>query len=337
MVKVSIILPCYNVEKYIAKSIQSVLDQSYTDFELLVIIDGSPDNSKAIAETFKDDRIRIYEKPNGGLSDARNFGLERAEGEFVYFMDSDDWIEPDLLDDNIAIIEEKNLDIVIFGYIQDDENLEGKIIKSKEKGPTKICVDKGKDIFPADSYTIGLLGYAWNKIYRRSLLKSNKLIFEKGTSLIEDILFNSQVYQNVNTICFNDQCYYHYLNRQIPTLMKQFRSNSFELSKRKMYAVDEFLKDWKVEKAIRDQSKAAAIVGGFRGRMHNLYSYKNQLSEKEIKNYVRKMLNDPLIQEYVVLHKSKNKKELLYKLMIRYKMVNLMTFLAKATKQKRRI
>lgn len=337
MPKISIILPCYNVEKYIAKSIQSVLDQTFTDFELLVIIDGSPDNSKAIAETFNDNRIIIYEKPNGGLSDARNFGLERAEGEFVYFMDSDDWIEPDLLADNIAIIEEKDLDTIVFGYIQDDEDLEGNVINSKSMAPPKICLEKGKDNLPTDSHIIGVLGYAWNKIYRRSLLEKNNLMFEKGTSLIEDILFNSQVYQKVNTLCFNDKCYYHYLNRQIPTLMKKFHANSFELTKRRIFAVDDFLKDWKVQEAIREQRKATGIVGGIRGRIHNLFSYKNQLSEREVKNYVKKMLNDPLTQEYVALYKSKNKRELLYKLMIKYKMINLMTFLAKATKQKTRI
>ena len=334
MAKVSIILPCYNVEKYIAKSIQSVLDQSYIDFELLVVIDGSPDNSKAIAEVFTDDRITIYEKPNGGLSDARNFGMERAKGEFIYFMDSDDWIEPDLLTDNIDILKTKNVDLVVFGYIQDDEDLDGKITKTKLIGPSKICLEKGKDDFPTDSHTIGILGYAWNKIYRRSLLEKKKLIFEKGTSLIEDILFNSQVYQKIDTLCFNDRCYYHYLNRQVPTLIKKFHDNSFELTKRRIFAVDDFLKEWKVKESIREQRKAAGIVGGIRGRIHNLYSFKNQLSEREVKNYVKKMLNDPLTQEYVASYKSKSKKELLYKFMIKYKLVNLMTFLAKNTKQK---
>ena len=337
MAKVSIIMPCYNVERYIRKSIRSVLDQSHTDFELLIIIDGSPDDSKAIAETFIDSRVSIYEKPNGGLSDARNYGLMRAKGDFIYFIDSDDWIEPNLLADNIEIIEAKNLDIVVFGYIQDDENLDGIITKSTRKGPLKICLHKGEDSFPTNTNTIGILGYAWNKIYRRSFLEINKLIFEKGTSLIEDILFNSQVYQNVDTICFNDKCYYHYMNRQVPTLIKQFHSDSFELTKRRVLAVDDFLKDWKVEEAKRDQIKGAGIVGGIRGRIHNLYSFKNQLSEKEVKNYVKKMLNDPLTREYVALYRSKNKRELLYKLMIKYKMINFMTFLAKATKQKTRI
>ncbi|WP_310993600.1 glycosyltransferase family 2 protein [Aequorivita marina] len=337
MPKVSIILPCYNVEKYIAKSIQSVLDQTYTDFELLVVIDGSPDNSKAVTETFKDKRIRIFEKPNGGLSDARNFGLERAKGEFIYFMDSDDWIEPDLLADNMALIEKNNLNVVVFGYIQDDENIAGNVINSKQMAPPKICLEKGKDSFPTDTHIIGILGYAWNKIYRRSFLQKNNIMFEKGTSLIEDILFNSLVYEKVDTLCFNDKCYYHYLNRQVPTLMKKFHVNSFKLSKRRMFAVDEFLNEWKVEEAIREQRKAAGVVGGIRYSIHNLYAFKNQLSEKESKTYVKNMLNDPLTEKYIGLYKSKTKKDFLYKIMIEYKMLNLLTRLAKLTKEKSRI
>jgi len=142
MPKVSIILPVYNVEKYIAKSIQSVLNQTYQDFELLVIIDGSPDNSKQIAESFKDDRITIYEKPNGGLSDARNYGLERAKGEFVYFMDSDDWIEPNLLKDTVCVFEKNEIDFVVFGYFLDNEDLKGNLISTDEILTKNIQFDK---------------------------------------------------------------------------------------------------------------------------------------------------------------------------------------------------
>src|SRR5690625_6955531 len=110
MPKVSIILPCYNVEKHLAQSIDSVLSQTHSNFELLVVIDGSPDNSKEIAEEYavKDARITVFDKPNGGLSDARNYGLKKAQGEFIYFMDSDDWIEPDLLKDNLKIIAQED-------------------------------------------------------------------------------------------------------------------------------------------------------------------------------------------------------------------------------------
>jgi glycosyltransferase involved in cell wall biosynthesis len=90
MSKVSIILPVYNIEKYISKSISSILGQTYTNFELIIVIDGSKDNSEVIARGFEqvDDRVKVYTKPNGGLSDARNYGFSLATGEFIYF-----WIQ----------------------------------------------------------------------------------------------------------------------------------------------------------------------------------------------------------------------------------------------------
>src|SRR5690606_4224086 len=148
-----------NVEKYLARSIESALNQSYNDFELLVIIDGSPDSSKSIAENYTkiDNRIQVFEKENGGLSDARNYGLERAKGEFIYFMDSDDWIETNLLEDNLKIIEEEDLDLVVFGYIQDDENIEGEVIRSANVLPQIAQYVKGENI-TIDAHHLGLLG-----------------------------------------------------------------------------------------------------------------------------------------------------------------------------------
>ena len=121
MPKISVILPVYNVEQYIAKSIHSVLNQSYIDFELIVVIDGSKDNSEVIAREFEktDLRVKVYTKPNGGLSDARNYGLNMATGEFIYFLDSDDWIENNLLKENIEIMVDKQLDFLVFGFYQD--------------------------------------------------------------------------------------------------------------------------------------------------------------------------------------------------------------------------
>lgn len=230
----SIILPCYNVESYLPRAIESVLAQTNPNFELLIVIDGSPDNSKIIAQEYalKDNRIKVFEKDNGGLSDARNYGLERAKGEFIYFMDSDDYIESNLLEDNLKIIQEENLDFVIFGYIQDDENAEGNLIASKVVVPKLTTLTKGHSI-ELDSHHIGLMGYAWNKVYRRSFLNQHNFRFEKGISLVEDILFNAPIYTISQKIVFNPKAYYHYFNRPVITLMKQFHKNSFELKKEK--------------------------------------------------------------------------------------------------------
>ena len=119
--RVSIVMPMYKVEKYIGKAITSVLNQDFHDWELLIVNDGSPDKSREIATTFADldDRIKILDKPNGGLSDARNFGLTRAVGEFVHFFDSDDWIEADFYSNLLSEVDD--FDLVVCGYKVDNE------------------------------------------------------------------------------------------------------------------------------------------------------------------------------------------------------------------------
>ena len=331
MPKISIILPVYNVEKYIAKSIQSVLDQTYANFELLIIIDGSPDNSKAIAESYLDNRITVYEKPNGGLSDARNFGLERAKGDFVYFMDSDDWIEPDLVEEALQTLEKKSLDLVIFGYIQDNEDSHGNLIGSKPKIPTKDAIKRTENNIHLDRDLLGILGYAWNKVFRTSLLMNNKLIFEKGTSLVEDIMFNSQVYLHVDELRFINKGLYHYVNRPEQTLMKMFHDKSLELKVKKNEYLEVFFNNWHI-----NDSKALlshVFFGGLRNITHNLYFYDNKLGNKEQQIIIKDMFNHDRTRMLLPYFKPKNLKDLFLKLCVKFKMIALYHGVMKSNKK----
>lgn len=330
---ISIILPCYNVEKYIARSIETVLAQTYTDFELLVIIDGSPDSSKQIAEKYaqKDNRIKVYEKPNGGLSDARNYGLERATGEYIYFMDSDDWIEPDLLADNLKIIEDEKLDLVIFGYIQDDENKDGEVVNSKTVVPENKTFRKSDGSLTVDEHLLGLLGYAWNKIYRKSFLDKHNLRFEKGTSLVEDILFNTQVYIKTDRLRTIDKAYYHYLNRPVATLIKAFHADSFDLNKRKIDKLNLFFTDWGVKE--KESILSFSLIGGVRYCVNNLFAFQNQLTFKDKVHYIQTMVTDKATQSLINHYNADGMKNKLYKILIKCKQAYLIAILAKMVKQ----
>lgn len=315
---VSIILPVYNVEKYIAKSIHSVLNQTFTGFELLVIIDGSPDNSKQIAEEFaaKDQRIKIFEKENGGLSDARNYGLERALGEYIYFMDSDDWIEPDLLSENLKIIEQEQLNFVVFGYMQDDEDRSGAVYNSIHFQP-KYKAFKKEESFSLDKYHLGLLGYAWNKIYKKEFLIKNKLRFEKGTSLVEDILFNSQVFKNSNIIRFNSNEYYHYINRSELTLSKKYYPNSYNLKVKKNQFIESFLNAWKVEN--KSSILAESLLLGLNASLVNLYANKSKMSKKQRLIYLKEIVCNPRNKKVFQNFKPKKKKDMILLMLIKYR------------------
>ena len=130
--KISIIVPVYKVEQYLPKCINSILAQTYQYWELLLIDDGSPDNSGKICDEFaqKDERIRIFHKKNGGVSSARNLGLDYAEGDYVMFVDSDDWLSNDCLRVCVHEVEANKLDALQFGFISVISNNEKQIVKN---------------------------------------------------------------------------------------------------------------------------------------------------------------------------------------------------------------
>ena len=142
MPKISVIVPVYNVEKYLRKCIESILNQTFREFELILVDDGSTDSSGKICDEYalKDSRIKVIHKENGGASSARNAGLDVAKGEYIGFVDSDDWIEMDMYGELYRLIKENNTDISVCGInnIKDikykNENLKEKIQIIKKEG-----------------------------------------------------------------------------------------------------------------------------------------------------------------------------------------------------------
>lgn len=325
-------MPVYNVEKYIAKSIQSVLNQTYANFELLIINDGTPDDSIIIAEKFNDARIKILHKPNGGLSDARNFGIKQAQGDYLYFIDSDDWIEPNLIEVCVAALQKYETNFVIFGYHLDNEDLKGNLITTSSKKHNEILFSKEQKNLNIDAETLALMGYAWNKMYKTTFVKENNLQFEKGVSLVEDILFNAKVYEVSDKILFIDHTLYHYINRPATSLIKTFHKNSFELYLKKNQAMYVFLHKWQMPRAQLNNVLAAGIITGIRYCVNNLFAYKNNLSFWDKMKYLKTMLHHTETQKYVYFYEVKSQMDNLYKMLIKYKATFILYALCKIKK-----
>lgn len=328
MPKISVILPVYNVEQYIAKSIHSVLNQSYIDFELIVVIDGSKDNSEVIAREFEktDLRVKVYTKPNGGLSDARNYGLNVATGEFIYFLDSDDWIEPNLLEDNIKMLEDKNLDFIVFGFYQDNVDSNEQLIENIPHIPENNEWINGEPIY-FTPYMLNILGYAWNKIYRKGYLDKHQIKFTIGVSLVEDILFNAKVYQYADRIVFNRQAYVHYIQRPVTTLTKQFHEKSFEWVKIKHKAIKDFMEAWSFDN--KQEILASNLIGGLRYCVRNLFHYENQFNFNQKIRYIENMLNDEDLFNYSKFYNPKTKNDKIYYQLIKHRATYLIAALAR--------
>lgn len=218
--KISIVMPMYRVEQYIEKAITSVLKQDFQDWELLVVNDGSPDKSREIASSISsgDNRIKILDKENGGLSDARNYGLDRAIGEFVHFYDSDDWIEPDFYSKLLNEIDD--FDLIVCGYKVDNEK---SVIE--RMGYTG---ELSQVVTPSLENLVGnYLNFAWNKLFKRSFLVKNALYYEKGLYRIEDSEFMMRFLSSSPKVKMIKYSGYHYMVRNTATLSKFFDENIF--------------------------------------------------------------------------------------------------------------
>lgn len=324
LVEVSVIVPVYNVEKYIAACIQSLLLQTFQNFEILVVNDGSSDRSIDIVKTFADERILIFEKENGGLSDARNYGLERAKGKFIYFVDPDDWIEPSLLKDNIEIINQHNLDFVVFGFQKDYYGQNGKLVKSEKVLPRVEAICKGVNVHKIDDYHLSILGYAWNKIYRKSFLDKHHFVFPKGISLVEDIIFNAAVYEVSDKILFNRNCYYHYMIRPVLTLTGMYHEKAFEWLLLKIDAVRDFLTAWDLPENRVNQLISSVYVQGLRFTIHRFFYF----NSKDPALMIHILKHNQTVK-LIDLYRPDNLKDFAYKLLIKYKFVSLIKILKK--------
>lgn len=329
---VSIIFPVYNVEKHIAKSIQSVLNQLYSNFELLIINDGTPDNSIKIAEQFDDPRIKIFHKENGGPSDARNFGLEKVNGEYIYFLDSDDWIESNLLERCIIAIEKYKSNLIIFGYNLDSEDVNGSLISSEKIIHNRIVFSKEKNNLLFESSTLGLMGYTWNKFYKTSFVKEYQLQFDKEISLFEDVIFNSKIYELVDKIVFIDEALYHYIDRPVTSLIKTFHQNSFALTVKMSKFIYQFLTTWQIDFTKKNNIIADSIMTGIRYSINGLFAYNNGLNFQSKLKYIKMVLNTEETLNYIKFYQPKSFKDKVYKKLIILKAVFPLYILCKAIK-----
>lgn len=208
--KVSIILPVYNKAQYIELILDDIVGQTFIDFECIVIDDGSTDISGKICDTFaaKDNRFRVFHIPNGGVSHARNLGLEKASGQYITFVDADDHIEPDYLQQLYSDIENSKADMVIAGLQKfwKDERLPAAVEVPYHgmRQMTQLLPE-----FAVVQQHTGIYGYSCAKLIRRELTAGIR--FSEWLRLAEDFEFYLRVYPKVKTIFFDDRCKYHYL------------------------------------------------------------------------------------------------------------------------------
>lgn len=231
MPKVSIVVPLYNKSKYISATLDSILKQNFSDYEVVVVDDGSTDRSLEIVSQYvkRDCRFHVISIPNGGVSNARNIGLMHAQGEWIQFLDGDDLIDQDYLIKAVDMAEKSGVDILFTNFWMIDENKKKvKEISNTQQGvldQEKLCQN-----YMEHQYKNGFFGYISNKLFRRTLWEKSKAKFPVDIKLAEDLDFYAQLYPMVQkAYCAPINSFYYlqtdtnYLNKSLIDYFSQLR------------------------------------------------------------------------------------------------------------------
>ncbi|MBA4850525.1 glycosyltransferase [Emticicia sp. BO119] len=238
--KVSIIVPVYNVEKYLPRCIESLMSQTLQEIEIILVDDGSPDNSPKLCDEYteKDYRVKVIHKKNGGLGFARNSGIDIATGEFLAFVDSDDYVATSMFRELYNTAKKYNLDTVYCGYNRIDNKLRIQPIKDVQALKVIESQDDIQEVLldmigtepnsPIDrKYEMSV----WHAIYARSIVKEHHVIFPSEREFIsEDIIFHMDYLQKAKRIAFLPESLYYYCSNE-SSLTTSYRSDRFSKNK----------------------------------------------------------------------------------------------------------
>lgn len=217
--KVSVIVPIYMIERYLPKCIESLVNQTYQNLEIILVDDGSSDDCPSICDEFarKDARIRVVHKQNGGLVSARKAGLEVSTGKLVSYVDGDDWVEPSFIERLAQAMVDSDADIVMDGYCRDIEDVSEKMPSRFRAGVYKEA-ELVEEVYPqmlcsGEYFSFGIYTYLWNKLFKRSVLYSCQMKIDNRITIGEDIAVVYPAILNAKSVAIIDACGYHYQQR----------------------------------------------------------------------------------------------------------------------------
>lgn len=276
---ISIITPVFNAEKYLPRCLDSILAQTCQDWELLLINDGSTDGSARICDDYasRDARMRVYNKENGGVASARQWGIEQARGEYSIHIDSDDWVEPQMLEDMLGYARNQDLDIVIADYYMDKA---GSSRRMPQVYQSASCL--------RDLLTGRLHGSLCNKLIRHELYRKHNITFVPGVDLCEDLLICIRLFQLPIRVATIGQGYYHYMHNGVSSMAKRYDMRMYDARRKYIGAVTEYLPPnmWGVVADINRQNELTAMLQGVRNarevRLSGLRLTQSQLLSKGI-------------------------------------------------------
>lgn len=325
--KVSVIIPVYNAEKNISKCLDSIIRQTYNNLEIICVNDGSKDNSEKIIKEYVniDKRIKLYSKINSGVSDTRNFGISKAIGDYLMFVDADDFIDNNYINTMLNVAMTHNCDIVVSGYTELKNGIqkEKSIYKSRNQGEFEITFPKEL----VNNFSTYEFNPCWKQLISKNLLVDNDIVFDSNIKYGEDMLFSFECYsKSKKTYYVKDYGYYYYINSDsvmsrsdINSLTKYYNDNKCTtdiiLSKYTATLIEKQALYYKTIKVFN--SISSNIILG----LNNYHDIKYNILE------ARRNYND-IFKQYNIL-KSGNIKEKISFFLLKYRLIYLYYVLKK--------
>lgn len=335
--KISIIMPVYNGEHYIDYSVKSILNQTLSDFELIIVNDGSTDKTKSICEEFAkaDDRIILINQENQGAHHARNNGLKKARGEYYCFFDSDDYIDTRMLEDLYDIITDYNSDLLVCGfnintYYTNDEYIVQKYIPSTKDN--KIIENiSSKEEFRKSAYLNfdrNMFYPPWNKMYRAKYIIDNNIKFP--ITYRDDFPFVMDVIKDIQNVTYVKKPYYNFIRKRADSETQKYVSNLYTKREEEHIAMLDLYDYWGL---LNDENSLEMISRRYIDRliecMVNLFSSECLLTENEKKREIKSYLETYNFNESIKYARPKKLYLKLMYIILKTKNISLCYFMCK--------
>ena len=310
MPKVSIIIPVYNVDRYVTRAMESLQNQTFKDYEIIAVDDGSTDRSGSILDRMaeRDIRIEVLHVENGGAAAARNKGLERARGEYVYFMDADDWCDAYMLEDMVGVADRYELEMLVCGfYIDTYYSDEGDHLSELKSVPSVVY--DGQDEFRADAYRLfdnNLLYTPWNKLFLRSRIEELGVRFRN--TFMDDFPFVLDYIRDVSRVGVMEEAFYHFVRQRQDSETSMWRPDLYEKREEEHGWMLDLYAHWGL---LEDEASMEMVhrryIERLVGCIESVCDPKCPLTDDERKAAVEQMITSERAQESVALAKPRSR------------------------------
>ena len=307
MTSISVIMPAYRVENYIERAVDSLLRQTFHDFELIIVDDGSPDGTGRAADALaaRDSRVRVIHQPNAGAPSARNRAMETAQGRYFFFMDADDWAEEAMLAEMYALAEKHDLQAVVAGFYIDTYYDETRFTRQTLSQPDEIFPSQAA--FRAAAYRLfdkNLLYTPWNKLYRADYLRENNIRFPE--TFWDDFPFNLAVFRDIERVGVTERASYHFIRARAESETARYRADMYEKREEENGWMIELYDHWQVNDPASREMIARRYAERVVGCVENVANPACPKTRRQKMQIVREMLDNPALREALAVARPRS-------------------------------